>query len=75
MKKFEIGGIYSMTSVCDQNCTWSYIVTARTAKTITISDGKETKKCRVNEKVSGYHNAETIYPLGRYSMCPSLTAY
>ena len=75
MKKFEVNHIYTMRSPCDHNCTWSYIVIARTAQTITISDGKEAKKCRINAKISGYIGAETIYPLGRYSMAPSLTAW
>lgn len=74
MKKFEIGKTYSMRSICDHNCVWTYTVTARTAKTITISDGEKTLKCRVIQKVSEYRGAETIYPLGQYSMAPSLTA-
>ena len=49
MKKFEIGKYYSMTSACDHNCTWTYQVVARTAKTITISDGEKTIKCRVSK--------------------------
>lgn len=74
MKTFEIGQTYTMRSACDHNCTWSYTVTARTAQTITITDGKETKRCRVSKQVSEYRNAETIFPLGQYSMAPSLTA-
>ncbi len=74
MKKFEIGKSYSMRSACDHNCIWTYTVTNRTAQTVTISDGKEVKKCRISKKISEYRNAETIYPLGQYSMCPSLTA-
>ena len=74
MKKFEIGKEYSMRSACDHNSNWSYTVIARTAATITISDGKETKKCRVSKQVSEWNNAETIYPLGQYSMSPSLVA-
>lgn len=74
MKKFEIGSIYSMRSICDHNCIWSYTVVARTAQTITITDGKKTQKCRISKKHSEYHNAETVYPLGQYSMAPSLTA-
>lgn len=75
MKRFEIGSIYSMKSICDSNCVWRYIVTARTAQTVTLSDGKETVKCRISKKASEYLNAETVYPLGQYSMAPSLTAY
>ena len=74
MKKFEIGTKYSMSSICDHNCIWTYIVIARTAQTITLSDGKETKKCRINKMYSDYNKAETVFPLGQYSMCPILTA-
>lgn len=74
MKQFEIGKTYTMASPCDRNCVWTYTVTKRTAKTITISDGTETKTCRVNTQVSEDRNAETIFPLGRYSMCPALSA-
>ena len=74
MKKFEIGETYTMRSICDHNCVWSYTVTARTAQTITLTDGKELRKVRVSKKVSEYLSAETVYPLGQYSMAPSLTA-
>ena len=74
MKKFEIGTSYSMRSICDHNCIWTYTVTARTAQTITLSDGKETIKCRINKQISEWNKAETVHPLGRYSMAPSLTA-
>jgi hypothetical protein len=81
MNKFEIGNTYSMRSICDHECVWTYTVVARTEQTITLMDervkasnGTETIKCRVNKKVSEWNNAETVYPLGRYSMCPSLTA-
>ena len=74
MKTFEIGKTYSMSSPCDQNCIWTYTVTARTAQTITITDGKQTKKCRISKQYSAYIKAETVFPLGQYSMCPILTA-
>lgn len=74
MKKFEIGKTYSMTSICNHDCIWSYTVTARTAQTITLSDGKETKRCRISKAATQYRDAETVYPLGQYSMAPSLTA-
>ena len=74
MRKFEIGKEYSMRSICNQECVWTYTVIARTAQTITISNGKEVKKCRVVKKISEYRNAETISPLGQYSMAPSLVA-
>ena len=71
MKKFEIGKTYSMRSICDHDCVWTYTVTARTAKTITISDGE---KVQIIKAASEYRNAETVYPLGQYSMAPALTA-
>lgn len=74
MKAFEIGKTYTMRSIGDHDCVWTYTVTKRTPKTITITDGKEIKTCRVNAKTSELFNAESIYPLGRYSMCPVLSA-
>lgn len=74
MKKFEIGKTYSMRSICDHDCVWTYTVTARTTKTITISDGEKVQKCRIIKAASEYRNAETVYPFGQYSMAPALTA-
>jgi hypothetical protein len=74
MKKFEVDHVYTMRSICNQECTWTYIVTARTASTVTICDGKTVKTCRINKRVTEYRGAETVYPLGQYSMAPSLTA-
>ena len=75
MKKFEIGKTYTMRSACDHNCIWSYTVIDRTAATITAADDKgEVKKYRISKKLSEYRNAETVKPLGNYSMSPMLTA-
>ena len=74
MKKFEIGQTYTMRSICNHEAIWSYTVTARTAQTITLTDGKETKRCRISKAATQYRDAETVYPLGQYSMAPSLTA-
>ena len=75
MKTFELGNWYSMRSACDHNCVWSYVVIKRTAKTITLMDEKgKTMTCRINAKYSAYRNAETVFPLGQYSMCPILSA-
>lgn len=74
MTTFEIGKTYSMSSICDHNCIWTYTVIARTAQTITIEDGKQVKKCRISKQYSEYNKAETVFPLGQYSMCPILTA-
>lgn len=74
IKTFETGKTYTMRSVCDHNCTWAYKVLKRTAKTITITDGKATKTCRINKGATEYSGVETIYPLGQYSMAPCLRA-
>ena len=74
MKKFEIGKTYSMRSIGDHECIWSYTVTERTASTITITDGEKTKTCRIVKQLSEYRGAETVRPLGNYSMCPLLSA-
>lgn len=74
MRKFEVGKQYKMKSVCDSNCIWSYTVTARTAQTITLTDGDKTFKLRIIKKTSEYRGAETVYPLGQYSMAPMLSA-
>lgn len=73
MKCFEVGKTYTMRSIDDRDCG-TYTVTKRTPKTITITDGDETKTCRVNAQTSEARNAESVYPLGRYSMCPILSA-
>ncbi len=74
MKKFEIGKTYSVGSICNSDCVWKFTVISRTAQTVTLTDGNETKKCRINKKFSEYNKSETVLPLGNYSMCPILSA-
>jgi hypothetical protein len=74
MKKFEIGKEYSCRSICDHECVWTYTVIARTAQTITITDGKEAKKLRIIKNLSEINDTESVYPSGKYSMCPILRA-
>ena len=74
MKHFEVGKQYSTRSICNHDCIWTYTVTACTAKTVTITDGRETKKCRIISKLSEYRGAESIYPLGQYSFAPIVSA-
>ena len=71
MKKFEVGQVYMMRSPGDHNCIWLYKVMKRTEKTITIFDGKEIKNCRISKYDV---KEETVYPLGKYSLCPILRA-
>ena len=74
MKRFEIGKRYSVRSICDHDCVWSYEVVARTEATVTIKDvdDNSVKRCRVI--VSKLDGNEFIRPLGKYSMCPVLRA-
>ena len=74
MIKFEIGKKYSMTSIGDHNCVWSYTVVKRTNATVTLYDGAKEQVFRIVKKLSEYRNAETVRPLGEYSMCPLLSA-
>ena len=74
MREFEVGREYKMRSICNHDCIWSYTVISRTAQTITVTDGKKTLKLRVIKKLSEYRGAESVYPLGQYSMCPILSA-
>ena len=75
MKRFEIGKKYSMTSVCNHECVWTYEVIARTACMVTLKDEDgEITKCRINKKISEFRNAESVHPLGRYSFAPTLSA-
>ena len=74
MRKFEVGNRYSMRSVCDHNCVWSYDVVARTAKTVTLKDIDTGKVIRrvINAVIS--KESELAFPLGHYSMAPVLRA-
>lgn len=75
MKIFEIGKTYGTTSIGNSDCKITLTVKSRTATTITAVDNHgEVKKLRINKKFSTYRNAETVLPLGNYSMCPMISA-
>lgn len=75
MKKFEVGRTYSTRSACNHDCVFSYTVTGRTACTVTVMDRfGESRKCRIVKSLSAYRGAETIRPLGDYSMAPVISA-
>jgi hypothetical protein len=74
MIQFEVGKSYSMRSACMHDCIWTYKVVNRTASTVTIMDGEKFQRCRISKKISEYIGAETIFPLGQYSMAPTLSA-
>lgn len=68
--QFKTGTRYKMTFIGDSELHVSWEVTKRTAKTITITDGRETKNCRVYV----YDGYECVRPMGYYSMSPVLGA-
>ncbi len=62
---------YSTRSVGDYNCIFSVTIASRTKSTITTTDGK---KFGIAKKETEWNNAETIFPMGRYSMAPAIKA-
>lgn len=74
MRKFEIGKNYTHGWIGDAELFTTWTVTKRTAQTITITDGRKTKTCRIIKGLSEMRNAESVYPFGQYSMCPILSA-
>ena len=69
--QFKTGETYGCRSICDYNCIWTFTIVKRTAKFISIkdSDGKIT---RVGVKT--WDGVERAYPLGQFSMAPSIYA-
>lgn len=74
MKKFKVGNTYTCTSIMNHDCTWSFKVIDRTAKTVTLLTSDGMQKYRISKKISEYRGAESVYPLGQYSMAPILSA-
>lgn len=74
MKKFEVGKSYTHGWIGDSNLFTTWKVIKRTAQTITITDGRETKTCRIIKALSEMNNTECVFPFGQYSMCPTLRA-
>lgn len=76
MLKFEVGNIYACRSICNYDCVWYFRVVSRTKSTITIlKDGEKNPVVkRINKQVSETLDAESVYPLGNYSMSPVLSA-
>ena len=69
---FQVGRTYSTRSVCDHECIFSITVESRTACFITTAAAKHqpSKRLKVNE----WDGAETVAPMGQYSMCPIINA-
>lgn len=75
MIKFEVGHKYYTRSVCNHDCAWTFTVIKRTAQTVTLAGGRHgVKTCRISKQTSNYRGAESVFPLGQYSMAPILSA-
>ena len=71
MTKFKTGKTYTHNFAGDYNACVAWKVLKRTDKSITIESdtfGRKTRRIKV------WDNAETVMPLGSYSMAPVLTA-
>ena len=73
LTKFEPGKTYSMTSIGDHNCKWSFWVVRRTDKTVWLEGDTEGKGI-ISRRVEVWDGVETVAPFGRYSMSPILRA-
>lgn len=70
--QFMPGKFYFCRSMCDYGCTWIYMVTRRTDKTIYVrEDGLGPEKAL---RVKDDRGEEYVLPAGRYSMAPVLRA-
>lgn len=74
MRKFEIGKKYTHGWIGDSTLFTTWEVIKRTSQTITIKHNNEIKTCKIIKQLSEWEQAETIYPMGKYSMCPILRA-
>lgn len=68
--KFQIGQTVTARSACDYNCIFSWVVTDRTNKFITVSDGRNSKRVGVTVR----NGVEKAYPQGKFSMAPVISA-
>ncbi len=66
--KFEVGKTYYARSIGDHNCIIRVTIAKRTNKSVTTTDGQ---RFMISTR---YSPDETIYPWGKFSMCPSLSA-
>lgn len=67
LAKFEPSKTYWTRSICDADCIFEITVASRTEKTITTTEGKRLK-------INSYDGCESVMPMGRYSMAPSISA-
>ena len=68
--KFEVGKTYETRSICDWDTIYSFVILARTAKTVTVNvHGKTVKR-----GLTICDDIETFKPHGTYSMCAVISA-
>lgn len=68
-KQFEVGKSYSVRSICDYDCIFSFSKRSAQFVWLSNSSGKV-----VRRKVRVWDGVEACDPHGRYSMSPILTA-
>lgn len=71
MTKFEVGKTYD-TKGPYSDWWYSYTVVKRTKCTVTLLD--EFYGIEKRRKIKEYNGSEIVYPEGKYSMCPTLSA-
>jgi hypothetical protein len=69
-KKFQIGQELSARSACDYDCVFRFTVVKRTAKTVSLTYHNQIKTVKIRLNGEG----EYCYPLGTFSMSPSVSA-
>jgi hypothetical protein len=73
-KQFEINKIYTTFLATNFDTKLSYRITRRTAKSVWIRDLQCPKEPIRRRAVKVHEGIETIFPEGRYSMAPILSA-
>ena len=68
--QFQVGRTYSTRSICDYNCVHSFMILARTAKSVTVKVSGKT----VRRGLSIYDGVEQFKPFGSYSMAAVISA-
>jgi hypothetical protein len=69
--QFQVGRTYSIRSICDYECVYSFTILSRTAKTISVSvrGAIVRRKVGIDEK-----GIEYFMPYGSYSLAPCVGA-
>jgi len=82
-RAFEVGVVYSTRSICDHECIFRWAVKRRTEKSVWLQSVRIAQDGNVEAygditrrsiQLDYTGEAELVYPSGRYSMCPTLTA-